>query len=692
MKKRSIAFFLLLCLAAALLSLPVGAQSSAAVQAAVALGGMDLSDPTEAELTRGQLARLLAAFSSEREQAQSAVGSVFPDVEGTRADAGAIRTAARNNWMSGYGDGGFHPDEAVTLEQGCAAVLQLLGYDVTSLGGSFPAAQLQKAQALGLRSGITASQGQTLTLGQGAQLVYNALSAATAEGVSYGSTLGFAGADGQLDLSAVLQSGLAGPFVAGADTQLPFEPVTVYRNESLSDTAEMQAYDVYYYSASARTVWIYTRRAAGRITAVSPSASAPTSVTVAGTSYTFADPAVSAQVSSLNGGGVGQVVTLLLGMNDQVVQVLTGTEAEQVFYGVVQTASRSLDTTNGAQVLQTVTVACTDGITRSVQVDKSLNYPAGWLVEITVDAAGEEVRTLEEASLTGSFSADGSQLAGIPLAPGARLLEVTAEGLARTLTPSRLAGATLSAGDVRWYQLDETGAISQLILEDVTGDLWTYGLLDDGSNLAAALDSASAPAAEQTNSTEETSSAQTAAEVAQLLLPSAGEMFYGLLDGSIGSTLWESLASSPASLVSYGLQALADQTDGVLGSVLGYLSEGGSYVCYIDGQSTTVKTSVKYPVLTGGIALRRTSTGTVRSMAQLMPVLVDRLGAASVMSGSTRYETAEDLQVYLWYKGCYYPTTLSQVNAEDYYLVGWYDALGCAAGGRVRVLVAVQKN
>lgn len=336
MKKRSIAFFLLLCLAAALLSLPVGAQSSAAVQAAVALGGMDLSDPTEAELTRGQL-----------------------------------------------------------------------------------------------------------------------------------------------DLSAVLQSGLVGPFVAGADTQLPFEPVTVYRNESLSDTAEMQAYDVYYYSASARTVWIYTRRAAGRITAVSPSASAPTSVTVAGTSYTFADPAVSAQ---------------------------------------------------------------------------------------------------------------------------------------------------------------------------------------------------------------------TAAEVARLLLPSAGEMFYGLLDGSIGSTLWESLASSPASLVGYGLQALADQTDGVLGSVLGYLSEGGSYVCYIDGQSTTVKTSVKYPVLTGGIALRRTGTGTVRSMAQLMPVLLDRLGAASVMSGSTRYETAEDPQVYLWYKGCYYPTTLSQVNAEDYYLVGWYDALGCAAGGRVRVLVAVQKT
>jgi len=43
---------------------------------------------------------------------------------------------------------------------------------------------------------------------------------------------------------------------------------------------------VYYYSESLQTVWIYTRRAAGRITAVSPSASAPTALTVAGSNYT----------------------------------------------------------------------------------------------------------------------------------------------------------------------------------------------------------------------------------------------------------------------------------------------------------------------------------------------------------------------------------------------------------------------
>ena len=58
--------------------------------------------------------------------------------------------------------------------------------------------------------------------------------------------------------------------------------------------------------------------------------------TIAGTEYTIASSSVAAQLSALNGGGVGQVVTLLLGMNDQAVSVLTGDAADQVFYGVVQ--------------------------------------------------------------------------------------------------------------------------------------------------------------------------------------------------------------------------------------------------------------------------------------------------------------------------------------------------------------------
>ena len=688
MKKRIFALLLALCTACTLLVMPASAGSAnTAVQAAVMLGGADSGQDTAAALTRSQLARLLAAFSSYRESAASA-GSLFTDVGGTDAAAPAIRTAVSQGWMSGYSDGSFRPDQAVTLEEGCSAVLKLLGYDVTALSGSFPDAQLNKARELGLRDGIAAQPGEALTFAEGAQLLYNALSAATAGGEVYGSTLGFAVTDGQVDVSSVLMEKVEGPFVSDGNTQLPFAPEAVYRNEEAAASAELRQYDVYYYNENARTLWIYDVKAAGRITAVAPSAAAPTSVTVAGVEYAIGTSEAASALSSLNGGGVGQVVTLLLGMDDEVVRVLTGAEADQVFYGVVQSSARSLTETNGADVLQQVTVACTDGVTRTVNVDKSLSFPAGWLVEIMVDENGESIRTLGEKQTAGTFSADGAALGDTPLAADVEILDTTGEGMAGTVRPSRLAGVTLAGDDVRYYTTNENGEIDRLVLDNVTGDLWTYGVLDDTRNLT----DAAAAALDGGTGTAESGSAGSLSSLADSILPSTSEILYGIIDGSILSSFWESLTSSPSSIASWVLGAAADSTSGPLSSVLGWLSKGASYVCIIDGENATLNTAVKYPVVAGGIAVGRNVSGEVTSMRQLAPVLLDGLGAASATSNGVRYETADEMQVYLWYKGQYFATTLSQVDPEHYYLIGWRDAMGCAAGGRIRVLVAVKKD
>ncbi len=717
MKKRFLALLLAVCIAASMLVLPVSAAgNNPAVQAAVTLGGLT-ADQTDAAsldsaLSRGQLAKLLTAFSTYRESAasQGTTGKLFSDVTADNRWAPYIRIAVQQGWLSGYTDGSFRPDNGVTLEEACTAVLKLLGYDVTTLSGTFPAAQLNKASSLGLRANLSRKQGETMTLADGAVLLYNALTAATSEGSVYGISLGFTVTDGQLDTSSILLRSLEGPFVAASSESLPFVPATVYRNDSQTDSAQLDPYDVYYYNQSAKTVWIYSRRAAGRITAVSPSASAPTSVTVAGVSYTLASSAAASQLSSLNGGGVGQVVTLLLGMNNEAVAVLTGEQADEVFYGVVQSASRSLIEENGADVQQTVTVACTDGVTRAVNVDKSLNYPAGWLVEITVDENGENVTALCEKSVSGTFNADGTALGEYPLADDVQILDTTAEGVAGTMRPSRLSGVTLSASDVKYYTTNAAGEIDRLILDDVTGDLWTYGVLDDVRNLVTHLTSsgsagstgsgsnASSGSSNSSGSSSTGSSGSTSAvgtivrDVGGIVLPSTSEMLWGILDGSIGSAVWESVTSSTSSLASYLLKLGANNTTGLLSKTLNYFGTGANYVCYVNGTQTTYQTSVKYPVLAGGIAVGKTASGSVKTMRQLIPVVVDQLGAASVRSGTARYETADAMQVYLWYKGAYYATTLSQVNTEEYNLIGWYDNNGSAAGQKIRVLIAVKKD
>ena len=715
MKKRILALLLAVCVACSMLILPASASgSNTAVQTAVTLGGLT-SDQTAnlaAPLTRGALTKLMVVFSAYRESAktQGSTGTLFSDVSSGSAYAPYVRIAVQQGWISGYTDGSFRPDNAVTLEEACTAVLKLLGYDVTTLSGTFPAAQLNKANELGLRDNLTKTQGEGMTLEDGAVLLYNALTATTAEGKVYASSLGFTVNNGVVDVSSILLSNVKGPFVAGLGTQLPFAPTAVYRNDTVTTDATLNAYDVYYYNETAQTVWIYTRKAAGRITAVSPSANAPTSVTVAGTEYTIASSSVAAQLSALNGGGVGQVVTLLLGMNDEAVSVLTGDAANEVFYGVVQTTSRSLVENSGPDVQQTVAVACTDGVTRSVNVDKQFNYPAGKLVAITVDENGENIQSLETKSTSGTVNAEGTVLGNTALASNVEILDTTSEGLAGAVRPSRLSGVTLSGTDVKYYTTNEKGEIDRLILSDVTGDLWEYAALD---GIQAATDYAGSKIDEKINekvsSSSSTSSSlagmttttedddqkakQTALDVRNIMLPSTSDVLYGLVDGSIVSTTWNQLTGSTDRLASYVLKKVGNNVGGVAGNIIDYFASGANYVCYVNGKQVTYTTSVKYPVIAGGVAIGKSADGKkVNAMVQLSPVVVDKLGAGWVMKGDTRYETADDIQVYLWNQGTYYKVSLADLNTQDYKLIGWYDNHGHSAGNKIRLLVAVRTN
>ena len=715
MKKRILALLLALCIACSLLVVPATAASSnTAVQTAVTLGGLT-SDQTAnlaAPLTRGQLARLLTAFSAYRESAktQGSTGTLFSDVDGSSPWAPYVRVAVQQGWISGYTDGSFRPDNGVTLEEACTAILKLLGYDVTTLSGTFPAAQLNKASEIGLRDTVAAQQGQGLTLEDGALLLANALTAKTADGNVYATTLGFTVNNGVVDISSILLSNVKGPFVAGLTTELPFAPTAVYRNDTVTDDATLSAYDVYYYNETAQTLWIYTRKAAGRITAVSPSANAPTSVTIAGTEYTIASSSVAAQLSALNGGGVGQVVTLLLGMNDQAVSVLTGDAADQVFYGVVQTTTRSLIENSGPDVQQTVSVACTDGVTRAVNVDKKFDYPAGKLVEITVNADGEGIRSLENKTTSGTINAEATALGGTAFARNVEILDTTSEGLAGAVRPSRLSGVTLSETDIKYYTTNENGEIDRLILSDVTGDLWEYGALDGikaatdyaGSKIdekvkekvSSSSTASSALAGLTTTTTDDDREAkQTALDIRNILLPSTSDVLYGLVDGSIVSTTWNQLSGNTDQLASYVLKKVGDNVGGVAGNIIDYFASGANYVCYVNGKQVTYTTSVKYPVIAGGVAIGKSANGQkVNAMVQLAPVVVDKLGAAWVQSGNTRYETADDVQVYLWNQGTYYKVSLTDLNTENYKLIGWYDNQGHAAGKKIRLLVAVRTD
>lgn len=676
MKKRLLSLLLAVCILIPVLALPASAvNSNVAIQTARTMGILTAQTAEElnAQVTRGEFAQMLTLISAYRETVneQTQVGSLFTDVNSSTEYAPYIRIAVQQGWMTGYTDGSFRPNDPVTLEAACASALSVLGFTAADLSGAFPAAQLNKASELGLRSGLNRRQGEAMTLTDCAVLLYNTLIATNKSGSVYGNTIGLTISGGQVDTSTILAASLKGPFVATAGEVLPITPTTVYRNGELSSSPTLNINDVYYYSESLNSLWIYTTKAAGRITAVSPNAAAPTSVTVAGVTYQIGSTDVAYRISSLSGGGVGQVVTLLLGMENVVVGILTGEEVDQSYYGVVQSSSRSLITDNGADIMQTVKVLCTDGAVRSVRVNKNLNYPTGWLVSITSSPEGEVLDSIGEKKVTGTISAANRTLGEYKLADDLEILDTTPDGSGKTIRLDRLDGVTLSSGDVRYYALNDRGEINRLVLDDVTGDVWTYGCLMAWS----------------TNKYNSVTDNLTSIQPSDVLM----QMVSGLLTGSLLNDVWNELTGRTGRWTSLALGLLADNTSGLLSTVLGTVAGGANYTYMTGTSATTSTTDVLYPVLTGGIGVRYEANGAVRGMVQLQPIMIQDLGAASVTTTTgQRYETADDMQVYLWHMGVYYPTLLPTINSEDYFLVGWVDS--CTAGHQVRVLTALKKN
>lgn len=486
--KRILAMALALCLALGVTLLPAQASDLATVQGTVQAlgimtgdenGNMNLSSP----ITRAQFAKMLVMASPYKDAvAEGSSYSLFKDVKKGHWATEHIRVAVEQGWVTGYSDGSYRPDQTIKVEEAAASLLRMLGYESSDLVGSYPAAQMNKFRALGLDDGITVSQGQQLTRGDCMYIFYNLMTAQTKSGSVYATTLGYSlTAAGELDYAALVSKELEGPYTAqSSHLDLPFTPLTYSKNGQSATASDVDQYDIYYYNENTRAVYLYNNRVTGTFTAASPSALSPTSVTVAGNTYTLGTSAAAYKLSSMGDFTVGDAVTLLLGMDGTVADVVEASAVSDICYGVVTAnGNESYVTESGAiQAGRTVTIACTDGTTRTVTAAGTMNV--GSIVSVSYQNGKTTVRSLGNSKqLSGTVSNDGTKIGSTKFAQNVEILDTDENGGYARIYTSRLAGYKLDSNDIRWFATDSNGNITHMILDNATGDLYGYGILTD---------------------------------------------------------------------------------------------------------------------------------------------------------------------------------------------------------------------
>lgn len=468
----------------------VYAAGNNAQQVMNALGIMNTDqgdvNPGSGEVDRGAFAQMLVNMSDMKGKVSSECNvSLFNDVSKKYWAAGYIQAAVSQGWLSGYLDGSFKPDRGVTLQEAVNAILRLLGYTGNDFSGNVSGNQMALYESKELNENISKKKTSYLTATDCYNLFYNTLNSKTKEGKVYAETLGYTmNTDGEMDYLSLVNTGTKGPVVADENwkSELPFSALTAtyYRNGKKSYYNEIEDYDVLYYSKSLQTVWAYDEKVTGTVEAINPDELAPDSVTVSGKVYTLETSAMSLAFSSLGSVSEGDIVTLLLGKNNSVAGVLSIDEYNTAITGVVLTTGEHLAEAADGELRQYGYAVYVDASGNEYQQDydetKTFFAPGDLIRVAFTDGAASVSRYDLPATSFGSnmVSSDASKVGNYTFASNIKILDLSGTNYI-SIYPERLAGVDLSAGVV-YYELNEDHEISQLILKNVTGDLYTYGI------------------------------------------------------------------------------------------------------------------------------------------------------------------------------------------------------------------------
>lgn len=112
-----------------------------------------------------------------------------------------------------------------------------------------------------------------------------------------------------------------------------------------------------------------------------------------------------------------------------------------------------------------------------------------------------------------------------------------------------------------------------------------------------------------------------------------------------------------------------------------------SYVLNVAGSQVVMPDSTtRYPVQEGPVCIKG-SASAPEKLASLTSAGTGTIVSGKFEAKNTRYAISEQVAVYEYRNGSYYPSTLARVQDGSFTLTGWYDKAE-STGGRLRVIVA----
>lgn len=252
------------------------------------------------------------------------------------------------------------------------------------------------------------------------------------------------------------------------------QPTAVYKNGVAVSMAAIQPYDVGSYDPLTGILELSDRKLTGVYENAAPSPASPSTVTVMGASL----PVLDCALADLRKCSLGERVTLLLDGQNNVAGVVSADRVAVQALGVATVTKGAPDSRgHDTYVAQ---VALPWGVTLKGEVwrfnDEAMARAPSRLYAVTSTTSGVlELTTPTSASVTGDWNVSAKTLGAAKVLPGAAVYDKLEGGALTATSAESVALSTVPAGKISFLHLDSTGNVDLLVLNDVTGDGYTYG-------------------------------------------------------------------------------------------------------------------------------------------------------------------------------------------------------------------------
>ena len=251
----------------------------------------------------------------------------------------------------------------------------------------------------------------------------------------------------------------------------------IYKNGMPATVGDIRQYDVATYDSASKILYISDLKLTGIYENVSPSPKAPVSITVLGRAFDVLPEAT----NDLQNFKIGDMMTLLLTNDGKVAGAVTTAAAKGNAVGYV----KEINTEDGEATVQLLDNVLGEVKGKTSYRKDSATKMMGELVTVSSNKQGQLTLTRltggSSSGVTGKLDVAARTLGGVALADNVAVYEKVGSSKLQPVKYSQITAVSVPASKILYAGKDYADRYNVLVLDDVTGDLYTYGFMSKGT-------------------------------------------------------------------------------------------------------------------------------------------------------------------------------------------------------------------